>query len=89
MKTKQGFHLRNVCGENVIVAEGIENIDFSKIISMNDSAAYLWQKVENKPFTADDLATYLCEEYEVDQATAKADALTVVEQWKDAGIVED
>ena len=44
MKAKTGFHLRNICGENVIVAEGIENIDFSKIISMNESAAYLWQK---------------------------------------------
>ena len=36
MKTKQGFRLRQVCGENVIVGEGIENIDFSKIISMNE-----------------------------------------------------
>ena len=46
MKTKKGFRLRIICGENVVVAEGIENIDFSKIISMNESAAYLWQKVE-------------------------------------------
>lgn len=89
MKTKQGFHLRNVCGENVIVAEGIENIDFSKIISMNTSAAYLWQKVEGQPFTADDLARHLCDEYEVDENTAKADAQTVVKQWLEAGIIEE
>ena len=30
MKTKTGFHLRDICGEYVIVAEGVENIDFSK-----------------------------------------------------------
>ena len=89
MKTKQGFRLRNVCGENVIVAEGIENIDFSKIISMNTSAAYLWQKVEGQSFTADDLARYLCDEYEVDENTAKADAQTVVKQWLEAGIIEE
>ena len=89
MKTKQGFHLRNVCGENVIVAEGIENIDFSKIISMNTSAAYLWQKVEGQPFTADDLARHLCDEYEVDENTAKTDAQTVVKQWLEAGIIEE
>lgn len=89
MKTKQGFRLRNVCNENVIVAEGIENIDFSKIISMNESAAYLWQKVEGKSFTADDLARYLCEEYEVDEATAKADAKMVAQQWLEAEIVEN
>ena len=89
MKTKTGFRLRNVCGENVIVAEGIENIDFSMIISMNESAAYLWQKVEGKPFTIDDLTRLLCEAYEVDEETAKADSQTVLQQWLDAGIAEE
>ena len=32
MKAKKGFNLRNVCGEQLIVAEGKENIDFSNII---------------------------------------------------------
>ena len=39
MKAKNGFNLRTVCGENILVAEGEENIDFSNIISMNDSSA--------------------------------------------------
>ena len=43
MKAKKGFKLRDVCGEKIIVAEGKENIDFSNIISMNESAAYLWE----------------------------------------------
>ena len=88
MKAKKGFSLRNICGENVVIAGGIENIDFSKIISMNESAAYLWQQIGDKDFTVDDLADYLCQEYEVDQATALSDAKTVVEQWRDAGIIE-
>lgn len=88
MKAKKGFSLRNICGENVVIAGGIENIDFSKIISMNESASYLWQQIGDKDFTVDDLADYLCQEYEVDQATALADAKTVVEQWRDAGIIE-
>lgn len=89
MKTKPGFRLRTVVDENVIVAEGMENIDFSKIISMNESAAYLWKKVEGRPFTIDELAQLLCEEYEVDEATAKTDAKTVAQQWIDAGIAEE
>ena len=32
MKAKPGFNLRNVCGEQIIVAEGKENIDFSNIL---------------------------------------------------------
>ena len=89
MKTKNGFQLRDVCGEKVIVAEGIENIDFSKIISMNESAAYLWQQVVGKSFTTDDLAHLLCTEYAVDEATAKADSQAVAQQWIAAGIAEE
>lgn len=59
MKTKKGFVLRNVCGENIIVAEGKENIDFTKIISMNETAAYLWKNVEGKDFDPDTLKNLL------------------------------
>jgi hypothetical protein len=88
MKTKKGFKLRTVCGENIIVAEGIENIDFSRIISMNDSAAYLWQKIQGTTFDADQLTSLLMEEYEVDEPTAKADVNTLIEKWLEAEIIE-
>ena len=88
MKTKKGFTLRNVCGENIIVGEGIENIDFSRIISMNESAAYLWNKIQGQDFNVDTLVSLLLEEYEVDEATARSDAETLVKKWQEAGIVE-
>ena len=89
MKTKVGFNLRQVCGENIIVGEGEENIDFSNIISMNESSAFLWreaQKLDN--FTVADLVKILTSEYEVDEATATADVLKLTNQWGVAGILE-
>lgn len=88
MNTKTGFRIREVCGEKIIVAEGKENIDFSNIISMNDSAAYLWNSVEGKEFTIDTIVKLLLEIYDVDEETAKADSLMVIRQWADAGIIE-
>lgn len=88
MNTKTGFRIREVCGEKIIVAEGKENIDFSNIISMNDSAAYLWNSVEGKEFTIDTIVKLLLEIYDVDEETAKADSLAVIRQWADAGIIE-
>lgn len=88
MKTKKGFVLRNVCGENIIVAEGKENIDFTKIISMNETAAYLWKNVEGKEFDSDILMSLLINEYEVDDATANKDAKNIAKQWIEAGIAE-
>ena len=88
MKIKQGFELRTICGEAIIVAHGIENIDFSKIISLNESAAYLWRNVVDKEFDANTLAHLLTEEYDVDEATALADAQKVIQDWSDAGLAE-
>lgn len=89
MKVKNGFNLREVCGENIIVAEGDENIDFSNIISMNESSAYLWQEVQKlNNFTIDTLTQLLCEQYEIDEATAKKDVTTLATQWAAAGIIE-
>ena len=89
MKVKNGFNLREVCGENIIVAEGDENIDFSNIISMNESSAYLWQEVQKLDnFTIDTLTQLLCEQYEIDDATAKKDVTTLATHWAAAGIIE-
>ena len=84
MKKKVGFKLRSICGEQVIVAEGKENIDFSKIISMNETSAYLWETVEGKEFTADTLAKLLTEQYNV----AFNDCLELIVKWEEAGIIE-
>jgi len=89
MKIKPGFNLRSICGENIVVAEGKQNIDFSNIISMNESSAYLWEKIHEKEFTIDDLAKLLCEEYEVDYETALSDSTALVEQWTQAGLLID
>jgi len=88
MKTKKGFKLRNICGENIIVAEGIENIDFSRIISMNESSAYLWKKAMDKEFSENDLIVWLTEEYDVTESVASSDVKTLVQKWEEAGIIE-
>lgn len=88
MKIKNGFELKTICGEAVIVAHGRENIDFSRIISLNESAAYLWNKVIGTDFDAERLADLLCEEYDVERTTALADASKMMHDWQDAGLAE-
>ncbi len=88
MITKKGFNLRTICGEHIIVAEGKENIDFSKIISMNETAAYLWQQVQGREFTTDELVPLLTKEYDVEQPTAQKDVEAMILKWHEAGIIE-
>lgn len=89
MRINEGFELRKVCDENVIVAYGRKNIDFSKVISMNDSAAYMWNAVVGKDFTNQELADLLCKEYDIDAQTALNDASEMAEKWKGLGLVSD
>lgn len=89
MKTKSGFNIRNVCGQDLIVAEGEENIDFSNIISMNETSAYLWKAVQKmNSFTVEDMAELLLNEYEVDLKTALNDCANLAAQWGKTGIIE-
>lgn len=90
MKQKKGFVLRTVCGENVIVGEGLETVNFGKLISLNESAAYLWKKAgELGDFTSQQLADALLEEYEVTADQALADVVRIIGEWQKVGIVED
>lgn len=89
MKINKGFELREMCGEHIIIGTGVENIDFSKVISLNESAAWLWREVEGKEFTPESLAALLMEQYDVDEATALADATALASQWVSVGIAAE
>lgn len=81
--------LREVCGEKVIVGEGLGAIDFGKLLSINDTAAWIWNQAgEQGDFTVDSIAAALCEEYDVDLVTARADVDRILTQWKELGILE-
>ena len=89
MKIKNGFELREMCGEHIIIGTGVANIDFSKVISLNESAAWLWREVEGKEFTPATLAALLMEQYDVDEAVALADATAIANQWIGVGFVAE
>ena len=88
MRIKKGFELRDVCGEHIIVAYGIENIDFNKVISLNESATYLWRNVVDKDFDVETMASLLQQEYDVDAETAKRDAQALLDEWTKVGLTE-
>lgn len=89
MRQKEGFILRDVCGEKVIVGEGLEVIDFGRLLSLNETAAWLWEKAsELGDFSINDLAEALCSEYEVTKEQAIHDVTEIVAKWEKANIIE-
>ena len=88
MKIKDGFILREMCGENIVTAEGIEHINFNKLISLNSSAAYLWENPTGKEFSVEDMAALLVEQYDIDMELALKDSEALCKAWMEAGVTE-
>lgn len=88
MKLKSGFVLRDVCGEQVIMGEGLAALDFGRLLSLNETAAWLWEKASEGNFSIESLSTALCEEYDVTLEQAKTDVAAIVEEWRKVGVVE-
>lgn len=89
MKVKEGFRLRKLGREHIVMGEGLAQINFNKIISLNSSAAYLWEAIQSKEFTIEDLAQLLIDEYGIDRELAQKDSASIAQAWIDAGIVEE
>jgi hypothetical protein len=89
MKLKKGFVLREVCGENVIMGEGLGAINFGKLIALNETAAWLWNQAQAMDdFTIEALAEKLCEEYEVTPDEARQDVADIIAEWREVNVVE-
>ncbi len=87
MRIKEGFKLRTLCGEHIVVGEGINVVDFNKMLTLNDSAAWLWEQVQGRDFTSEDLVSLLTDKYDVSQERASADVDKLLLTWQQEGIV--
>lgn len=89
MTIKKGFALRDVCGEQVLIATGIENIDFNHLISLNETAAFLWGTAASAPsFSIALLTKHLVAAYDVSPSTAQADVAHIITLWCELGLIE-
>ena len=88
MKIVEGFRLRDVMGQATVIGEGVGQVNFNKLITLNESAAFLWKAVEGKEFDVEFLATLLRNEYGIDPDRARWDAEKILDQWVEIGLAE-
>ena len=81
--------MRDLCGVNIVTPSGLEQANFNKMMTLNETAAFLWESVQDCEFSVDTLTDLLCSEYEVSRETAMADAVKLINDWKEAGVLDD
>ena len=85
MKIKEGYLLREVAGNQVVVPAGKAALDFSGVITLNNTGAFLWKLLGTEK-TDLELLTAMLKEYEVDETTAKADLSEFLAKLKEADL---
>ena len=89
MKIIEGFVLRNVMGQATVIGEGVEQINFNKLITLNSSSEFLWKEVAGKEFDTSMLAELLMKEYGIDSGLAAKDAACIAQKWIEIGLVRE
>ena len=87
MKFREGFKVRSMAGENIVIMQGTAGSDMTRIISLNDSSLLLWNELQNKEFEVADVANILISNYEIDTETAERDAKAWVEKLAECGLI--
>lgn len=87
MKFKEGYKVRSMAGENVVIMQGTAGSDMTRIISLNDSSLLLWNALQEKEFEVADVAAILIEEYGIDNDLASRDAKAWVEKLAECGLI--
>ena len=86
MKIKEGFLLRDVAGNHVVVPVG--QVDFDGMIKLNETGAFLWNLM-SRDTDADHLVNALLSEYNVDRSAAAKDVEAFLQKLRNAELLDE
>ncbi|MBQ8574647.1 MAG: PqqD family protein [Clostridia bacterium] len=85
MKIKDGYRLRKVGNNSIVVAVG--GINFTGLITVNETGTFIWKMLE-KGAEAEEIVTALAQECEVNADDIRGEVLEFIEKLKGADLVE-
>lgn len=86
MKIKKGYVLKEIAGNNIVVEVG-GKVSFNGMITLNDTGAFLWRKLE-KGADKESLVAALLDEYDVSPEKASEDVALFLQKLEGAGVLE-
>ena len=88
MKINSNYKLREIAGETIIVNQGKEGVDMTRIISLNKSAKLLYEQLAGKEFSLEEAAQLLMDTYGIDNELALNDAGKWVDALTECKVIE-
>ena len=88
MKINSNYKLREIAGETIIVNQGKEGVNMTRIISLNKSAKVLYEQLAGKEFSLEEAAQVLMDTYGIDSELALNDAGKWVDALTECKVIE-
>ena len=88
MRINKDYVLRNVAGESIVVPTGEAAQKLNGMMTLNETAAFLWENVE-KVQTKEELVKLLLDEFDVDKEIAIEDVDDFINELTAIGIIEN
>ena len=88
MRIKSNYKLRNIAGESIIVKQGTRDLDLTHIISLNQSAKFLYETFIEKEFTEEGVAQVLETTFSLSKERAENGAKIWIESMKECQVIE-
>jgi hypothetical protein len=85
MKLKDGFMLREIAGTWIVVPIGQRVVEFNGLMTLSESGALLWKRLE-KGSDEEELIETILAEYEIDRDTAKGDVVEFIDLISEKGL---
>lgn len=89
MRFDERKKVRTVAGENIVIMQADGEADMTKVVALNESAMLVYEQMKGKEFAVADVARVLTDGYEVDEATAMADAEELVASMRREHLIID
>lgn len=87
MKKSEEFLLKEIGNECVLVPFGNKALDFNGMVTLNETAKFLWEHAIDD-FDENILALCLTKEYDVDMDTAVVACREFIQNLKEVGAIE-
>lgn len=87
MKLNPSLQLRRIGSKWMIVKAVDGEVNMTDVISLNETAAQLWERFLGWEFTEDEMAEWICGEYDVELSVVKNDVHNLLKRWKEYGML--
>lgn len=87
MKIKEGFVLRNVVDEYIVMPTGDNIATFDGAVALNEVSAFIYRQLQY-PVSREDLLSAILNEYDIDEDTAARDLDKFLSQFDAMGLLE-